>query len=109
MYTQEQAKHIVRLLFDDHFCYSKEINNYKEAIDLVNVNKKIYSDHRIKPFNVELIKLNKESFDKDLIIRPKYTVLRNSYLIKNKLNVMPRWEDSYNNYIKDQYLKKTNL
>ena len=29
MYTQEQAKHIVRLLFDDHFCYSKEINNYK--------------------------------------------------------------------------------
>ena len=56
------------------------------------------------------IKVNKvKNFDKDLIIRPKYTVLRNSYLIKNKLNVMPRWEDSYNNYIKDQYLKKTNL
>ena len=70
---------------------------YKFAISILKANK-------------VSIKVNKvKSFDKDLITRPKYSVLRNSYLLKNKLNVMPRWEDSYSNYIKDQYLRKTNL
>ena len=70
---------------------------YKFAISILKAN------------NVS-IKVNKvKSFDKDLITRPKYSVLRNSYLLRNKLNVMPRWVDGYSNYIKDQYLRKTNL
>ncbi len=65
--------------------------------------KEIFKRNNIK------IKLNKVSnFDGDSIIRPKYTVLKNNYLIKKKLNVMPDWKTSYDNYVKDQYLKKTN-
>ena len=36
--------------------------------DLIKINKKIYSPHRVKPFEIELWKSNKTSHDKELII-----------------------------------------
>jgi len=44
------------------------------------------------------LKVNKSSIDIDLIKRPKFSVLKNEFLIKNNLNIMQNWQDSMMNY-----------
>ena len=39
------------------------------------------------------------NFDNDYIMRPKYTVLKNMYLKKKKLNIMPNWKTSVKKYL----------
>ena len=86
----------------------KNINN--EIIHCTSLGSTTWFDFAKEIFkrNKINIKVNKVSnFDSDSIIRPKYTVLKNNYLLKKNLNIMPNWKVSYDNYIKDQYLMKT--
>ena len=88
----------------------KEIEN--EVVHCTSLGNTSWYDFakEILKVNKIKIKVNKvKNFDRDLIKRPEYSVLKNNFLIKNGLNYMPKWRDSYNNYIKDQYLKKTSL
>ena len=42
--------------------------NKKFTKDFIKINKKIYSSHRVKPFEIEIWKNNKTKYDKELII-----------------------------------------
>lgn len=64
--------------------------------------KEIFKNYKIK------VKISKvKNFDQDSIKRPNYTVLKNEFLIKKKLNTMPNWKLSFKNYFKAQNSKKT--
>ena len=48
-----------------------------------------------------------EVYDNKKIKRPLFSVLKNQYLIKKNINIMPDWKVGYKNFIKDLNLKKT--
>jgi dTDP-4-dehydrorhamnose reductase len=45
-----------------------------------------------------------KSFDNDQVKRPKYTALKNEYLNKKKLNIMPNWKVAVKRYLRKKYL-----
>ncbi len=59
------------------------------------LSKFVFSELKIKK-KIKKVK----NFDNDQIKRPKYTVIKNEYLKKKNLNIMPNWKTSVRKYLK---------